>query len=146
MRRLSFIAALLMAATLGGVVPKAIAGGPKYVAGVNYFNPGTAGTPLTWAQGQVNYYTDQGDLSPILPGPNADAFVADAFSQLQCEPADQCAQATKQQCFRTAQEVVTPSDRRGHRLMTFGKVAASRKSDSSLETVPKRYNTERCNP
>lgn len=81
MRRLSFIAGLLIAASLGGMVPQAIAGGPKYVAGVSYFNPGTAGTPLTWAQGQVNYYTDQGDLSPILPGPNADAFVADAFSQ-----------------------------------------------------------------
>lgn len=57
------------------------AGGPKYVAGISYFNSGTAGTPLTWAQGQVNYYTDQGDLSPILPGASADAFVADAFSQ-----------------------------------------------------------------
>ncbi len=59
----------------------AFAGGPKYVAGTSYFNPGTAGTPLTWSQGQVSYYTDQGNLSPILPGPNADALVADAFSQ-----------------------------------------------------------------
>ena len=57
------------------------AGGPKYVAGVSYFDPGTAGTPLTWAQGQINYYTDQGNLSPTLPGTSADAFVADAFSQ-----------------------------------------------------------------
>jgi IPT/TIG domain-containing protein len=57
------------------------AGGPKYVAGVTYFNQGLAGTPITWAQGAVNYYTDQGDLSPILPGPSADALVADAFSQ-----------------------------------------------------------------
>jgi hypothetical protein len=80
MRRLQSIG-LLIAASLGGMAPKAIAGGPKYVAGVSYFNPGTAGTPSTWAQGQINYYTDQGDLSPILPGPNADAFVADAFSQ-----------------------------------------------------------------
>jgi len=58
-----------------------LAGGPKYVAGTSYFNPGTVGTPLTWAQGQINYYTDQGDLSPILPGTSADSFVADAFSQ-----------------------------------------------------------------
>ena len=62
-------------------VPPAQAGGPKYVAGVTYFNQGLAGTPVTWAQGTVNYYTDQGDLSPILPGPSADALVADAFSQ-----------------------------------------------------------------
>jgi hypothetical protein len=57
------------------------AGGPKYVAGVSYFNPGLAGTPLTWSKGAVTYYTDQGDLSPLLPGPTADSFVADAFSQ-----------------------------------------------------------------
>jgi len=63
------------------LMPLAHAGGPKYVAGVSYFSQGTAGTPLTWAQGAITYYTDQGDLSPILPGPSADAFVADAFSQ-----------------------------------------------------------------
>jgi hypothetical protein len=55
------------------------AGGPKYVAGAG--NPATMGVPLTWAQGNINYYTDQGDLSPILPGPSADALVVDAFSQ-----------------------------------------------------------------
>ena len=57
------------------------AGGPKYVAGTTYFNSGTGGTPLTWSEGLVNFYTDRGSLSPILPGPSADAFVADAFSQ-----------------------------------------------------------------
>src|SRR5271168_3446617 len=57
------------------------AGGPKYVAGASYFTSGTMGTPLTWAQGEISYYTDQGDLSPILPSANADALVADAFSQ-----------------------------------------------------------------
>ena len=57
------------------------AGGPLYIAGVSYFDPATTGTPLIWSQGAVNYYTDQGDLSPILPGTGADAFVADAFSQ-----------------------------------------------------------------
>jgi len=56
-------------------------GGPHYIAGVSYFDPGTKGTPLLWDQGVVNYYTDQGDLSPILPGSNADLFVADAFSR-----------------------------------------------------------------
>jgi hypothetical protein len=64
------------------VLPQlAHAGGPHYVAGVSYFATGTKGTPLTWAQGAINYYTDQGDLSPILPGPSADTFVASAFSQ-----------------------------------------------------------------
>ncbi|HLB89706.1 MAG TPA: IPT/TIG domain-containing protein [Terriglobales bacterium] len=64
------------------VLPQLVrAGGPRYVAGVSYFAAGTKGVPLTWAQGAINYYTDQGDLSPILPGPTADAFVASAFSQ-----------------------------------------------------------------
>jgi hypothetical protein len=64
------------------VLPQlARAGGPRYVAGVSYFDPGTKGVPLTWAQGAINYYTDQGNLSPVLPGPSADALVADAFSQ-----------------------------------------------------------------
>jgi len=57
------------------------AGGPRYIAGVSYFNQGTVGTPLTWAQGTVNYYTDQGSLSPTVSGPQGDALVADAFSQ-----------------------------------------------------------------
>ena len=66
---------------LAVILPTANAGGPKYVAGISYFNSGLAGTPLTWSQGAITYYTDQGDLSPVLPGPTADAFVADAFSQ-----------------------------------------------------------------
>ena len=57
------------------------AGGPRYIAGISYFNQGTVGTPLTWSQGTVNYYTDQGSLSPAVSGPQGDALVADAFSQ-----------------------------------------------------------------
>src|SRR5580698_5657519 len=57
------------------------AGGPKYVAGSSYFNASTMGQPLTWSLGQVNYYTDQGNLSPILPNAAANALVANAFSQ-----------------------------------------------------------------
>jgi len=57
------------------------AGGPKYVAGSSYFNPSTMGQPIIWSLGQVNYYTDQGDLSPILPNASANGFVADALSQ-----------------------------------------------------------------
>jgi hypothetical protein len=68
-------------ALLAIFLPVAEAGGPHYVAGASYFNSGLAGTPLTWSQGAITYYTDQGDLSPILPGPSADAFVASALSQ-----------------------------------------------------------------
>ncbi|HKC71274.1 MAG TPA: hypothetical protein VKB60_06610, partial [Terriglobales bacterium] len=57
------------------------AGGPLKVAGISGFNSGTAGTPLAWPQGAVLYYTDQGDLSPVLPQAEANAFVADAFSR-----------------------------------------------------------------
>jgi hypothetical protein len=40
-----------------------------------------SGTPITWTNGTIYYYTDQGDLSPVLQGPEADAFVASAFTQ-----------------------------------------------------------------
>ena len=69
---------LVMVAAL---VSTAVAGGPLYVAGVSGFDPGSAGTPLTWAGGQVTYYTDRGDLSSLLSGATADALVADAFSR-----------------------------------------------------------------
>lgn len=79
--RIVFYALLAALGLLVILVQVARAEGPRYVAGVSYFNQGLAGTPLIWAQGAVSYYTDQGDLSPILPGSSADAFVADAFSQ-----------------------------------------------------------------
>jgi hypothetical protein len=56
------------------------AGGPAYVAGASYFDPSTVGSTLTWAQGTLSYYTDQGNLSAILPGASADTFVANAFA------------------------------------------------------------------
>lgn len=57
------------------------AGGPKFVAGSSYFDPTMPGQPLIWPQGQITYFTDQGDLSPVLPNASANAFVANAFSQ-----------------------------------------------------------------
>src|SRR6185312_693292 len=57
------------------------AGGPRYVAGSTFFNSGTMGTPIVWAQGAITYYTDQGDLSPALLHSAADSFVANAFTQ-----------------------------------------------------------------
>jgi len=56
------------------------AGGPKLVAGTVYFDPSTTGQPLIWPQGPITYFTDQGDLSPVLPNASANSFVASAFS------------------------------------------------------------------
>jgi hypothetical protein len=55
------------------------AGGPAFVAGSGYA-PGVEGQALIWANGSVQYFTDQGNLSPILSGAQADAFLASAFS------------------------------------------------------------------
>src|SRR6059058_2710069 len=76
-------------AILAGIVIFGIparAGGPELVAGASYFDPTVKGVSLAWAQGVINYYTDQGDLSPILLGANADSFVADAFSRWTAVP------------------------------------------------------------
>jgi IPT/TIG domain len=72
---------VLEIAALISLPHSALAGGPLYVAGASYFDSDVKGTPVTWAHGTLNYYTDQGDLSTQLPGPSADAFVADAFSR-----------------------------------------------------------------
>ncbi len=55
------------------------AGGPAFVAGSGYA-AGVEGQPLIWSNGAVQYFTDQGNLSPILTGAQADTFVATAFS------------------------------------------------------------------
>ncbi|MBZ5655692.1 MAG: hypothetical protein LAO56_10485 [Acidobacteriia bacterium] len=55
------------------------AGGPAYIAGSGY-DDGVKGRPIVWAGDYVEYFTDQGDLSPILTNSQADAFVANAFS------------------------------------------------------------------
>ena len=62
------------------------AGGPAFVAGSSYFDPATKGSPVVWAGGVMNYYTDQGSLSPILSGGAADSFVANAFNQWTSTP------------------------------------------------------------
>jgi len=56
------------------------AGGPKNIAGVSYFDSSITGQPLTWPQGVITYYTDEGALSPLLPNASANNFVAGAFS------------------------------------------------------------------
>jgi hypothetical protein len=79
--RLVIFAIVLGALFLVLMVEFVRAGGPEYVAGTSYFTAGLAGRPVTWRNGTINYYTDQGDLSPVLHGADADAFVADAFSR-----------------------------------------------------------------
>ena len=72
---LAVIALLIVLPRLGR------AGGPRDIAGTVYFEVGAKGVPLTWAQGTISYYTDQGGLSPQLSESGADALVADAFSR-----------------------------------------------------------------
>lgn len=74
--RIPFSVVIVLVFTL-----RLLAANPKSVAGTSYFNSTIAGQPLTWPQGQITYYTDQGDLSPVLPNASANTFVADAFSQ-----------------------------------------------------------------
>jgi hypothetical protein len=56
------------------------AGDPKSIAGTSYFDATASGQPLVWPGGVITYYTDQGDLSPILPNATANTFVADVFA------------------------------------------------------------------
>jgi hypothetical protein len=51
------------------------AGGPRYVAGAGYFNSGVLGQPIHWANGQLNYYVDQGPLSSTVTNQQAVAMV-----------------------------------------------------------------------
>lgn len=67
-RATAFICSLVLLA-----VRPVMAGGPLYV--------GSDGVPRTWANGQITYYTDQGDISSLLPSAQADQFVADAWSR-----------------------------------------------------------------
>lgn len=54
---------LAFASLLGN--QSALAGGPKYVAGVSYFNPGVKGQPVLWPGGQVTYFVDRGSLGSL---------------------------------------------------------------------------------
>lgn len=53
----------------------AAGGGPKYVAGSTFFNPGVMGQPVHWAGGQVKYYVDQGPLNDSIDNQHATALV-----------------------------------------------------------------------
>ncbi len=68
-RLLVLLPALLFAATA------AWAGGPKYVAGVSYFNANVLGQPAHWAGGKLNYFVDQGSLNSSIDNQQAVAMV-----------------------------------------------------------------------
>jgi hypothetical protein len=57
------------------LAPAAVAGGPKYVAGVSYFDPAVVGQPIHWAHGQVNYSVDQGPLNASINNQQATVMV-----------------------------------------------------------------------
>jgi hypothetical protein len=57
------------------LAPAAHAGGPKYVAGVSFFNPAVLGQPIHWSGGKLNYYVDQGPLSSSVSNQQATAMV-----------------------------------------------------------------------
>ena len=78
--RLSRRTAAWLAASF--LVPAAaLAGGPKFIAGTSFFNPSVVGQPLHWANGQLNYYVDQGPLSASVTNQQARAMV-DAVAAL----------------------------------------------------------------
>jgi len=68
--------ATLLGAVLFGLTPgAALAGGPKYVAGTSGFNSSALGQSVHWANGQVNYYVDQGPLNSSVTNQQAVAMV-----------------------------------------------------------------------
>src|SRR5690242_19615092 len=54
------------------------AGGPRYVAGTAYFDPAALGKLIVWANGQLRYSTDLGDLSASVNQAQANSMVAAA--------------------------------------------------------------------
>jgi hypothetical protein len=65
-RRSPVFLTLLLFAILASLISAPLfASGPKYVAGVSYFNPAVLGQPVIWPNGQVQYFVDQGTLGPL---------------------------------------------------------------------------------
>ncbi len=72
------VSTLLACLLACSVAPVALAGGPKFVAGVSYFNPGVKGQPVHWAAGQLTYFVDQGPLNAAVSNVQATAMVDSA--------------------------------------------------------------------
>jgi hypothetical protein len=65
----------ILSTLLHALATSAHAGGPKSVAGKTFFNPGVLGQPIHWANGQLNYYVDQGPLTSSISNQRATAMV-----------------------------------------------------------------------
>jgi hypothetical protein len=79
--------AIALLGTILVFAPAAHAGGPKYVAGVRFFNPAVLGQPIHWSGGKVNYYVDRGPLSSSVTNQQATAMV-DAAVNVVARPLD----------------------------------------------------------
>jgi hypothetical protein len=75
---LSRLPAILSFTLLAFTCTARSAGGPKFIAGTEYFDPGVVGQPVHWANGQLNYYVDQGPLNTSISHQQAVAMVDSA--------------------------------------------------------------------
>ncbi len=71
---------LVILAAMMGLIPgtRAYAGGPRWTAGSSYFNSSAKGKPVVWANGQVGYYLDPGNLSATVTWSQARTMMANA--------------------------------------------------------------------
>jgi hypothetical protein len=61
---------------LGLIAPTSVmAGGPRRVAGISFFDPAVVGQPIHWPGGLVRYYVDQGPLNGSVSNVQATAMV-----------------------------------------------------------------------
>lgn len=72
---------VLLALVLIFAIQIAHAGGPRWVAGSSYFNSSVKGQPIVWANGQITYYTDLGNLSAQVTQAQANTMVATAAAE-----------------------------------------------------------------
>ena len=57
-------ATALLLALFALVAPASlVAGGPRRVAGISFFDPAVVGQPIHWPGGLVRFYVDQGPLN-----------------------------------------------------------------------------------
>jgi hypothetical protein len=109
----------------------AVAGGPKYVAGVSYFNSGVVGQPVHWANGQLNYYVDQGPLNSTVTNQQATAMV-DAAAALWSAVATAGRDADRQGPVERGRQ------RREHRSRRHRLHGDRRADESSWASSPRR--------
>src|ERR1035441_2021609 len=93
--RQSLTPALLALALLTLAPAAARAGGPKFIAGSSFFNPGVLGQPIHWSGGQLNYFVDQGPLNAAVNNQQATAMVDAAAAVWSAVPTAAVAPASR---------------------------------------------------